>query len=39
MVGVQKVIHIKKIIQKFKKIILPPFYERNGLFKFFSEPL
>ena len=39
MVGVQEVIHIKKIIQKFKKKILPSFYKRNGFLNSFSEPL
>ena len=37
MVGVQEVIHIKKIIQKLKKKCLPPFYKRNGFLNFFQN--
>ena len=37
MVGVQEVIHIIKIIQKFKKTILPPFYKWNGFLNFFQN--
>ena len=37
MVGVQEVIHIKKIIQKLKKNFLPPFYKRNGFLNFFQN--
>ena len=37
MVGVQEVIHTKKIIKKFKKKCLPPFYKRNGFLNFFRH--
>ena len=39
MVGVQEVIHIKKIIQKFEKKCLTPFYKRNGFLNFFRTSL
>ena len=39
MVGVQEVIHIKKIIQKLKNKFLLPFYKRNGFFNFFRTSL
>ena len=37
MVGVQKVIHIKKIIKKFQWFFSSPSYERNGLSNFFQN--
>ena len=37
MVGVQEVIHIKKIIQKLKIKFSPPFYKRNGFLNFFQN--
>ena len=36
-VRVQKVIHIKKIIQKLKKKCLPYFYKRNEFLNFFQN--
>ena len=37
MVGIQEVIHIKKMIQKLKKKFLPPFYKRDGFLNFFQN--
>ena len=37
MVGVQEVIHIKKIIQIFKINFLLPFYKRTGFLIFFQN--
>ena len=37
MVGVQEVIHIKKIIQKLNKKLLPHFYKWNGFLNFYQN--